>query len=68
MGFFSYKLYRLFLSPHGLSVTTVTLGSRLFLILLQINLTRDCLELSPEGDRVCDSLLKNHEESVGSFS
>jgi hypothetical protein len=33
------KLYRLFLSPHSLSVTTVTLGSRLFFILLQINLT-----------------------------
>jgi hypothetical protein len=32
------KLYRLFLSPHSLSVTTVTLGSRLFFILLQINL------------------------------
>jgi hypothetical protein len=28
-----------FLSPHSLSVTTVTLGSRLFFILLQINLT-----------------------------
>ena len=26
------------MSPHSLSVTTVTLGSRLFLILLQINL------------------------------
>jgi hypothetical protein len=34
----SYKLYRLFLSSHSLSVTTVTLGSRLFFILLQINL------------------------------
>ncbi len=32
------KLYRLFLSPHSLSVTTVTLGFRLFFILLQINL------------------------------
>jgi hypothetical protein len=32
------SLYRLFLSPHSLSVTTVTLGSRLFFILLQINL------------------------------
>jgi hypothetical protein len=30
VGCFSYKLYRLFLSPHSLSVTTVTLGSRLF--------------------------------------
>ncbi len=30
MGCLSYKLYRLFLSPHSLSVTTVTLGSRLF--------------------------------------
>jgi hypothetical protein len=33
-------MYRLFLSPHSSSVTTVTLGSRLFLILLQINLVR----------------------------
>jgi hypothetical protein len=32
------ELYRLFLSPHSFSVTTVTLGSRLFFILLQINL------------------------------
>jgi len=31
-------MYRLFLSPHSLSVTTVTLGFRLFFILLQINL------------------------------
>jgi hypothetical protein len=30
VGCLSYKLYRLFLSPHSLSVTTVTLGSRLF--------------------------------------
>jgi hypothetical protein len=30
VGCFSYKLYRLFLSPQSLSVTTVTLGSRLF--------------------------------------
>ena len=37
--FFSKKqMYRLFLSPHSLSVTTVTLGSRLFFIRLQINL------------------------------
>jgi hypothetical protein len=40
VGCLSYKLYRLFLSPHSLSVTTVTLGSRLFFILLQINLLR----------------------------
>ena len=39
-GCLSYKLYRLFLSPHSLSVTTVTLGFRLFFILLQINLLR----------------------------
>ena len=32
-----YKLYRLFLSPHSLSVTIVTLGFRLFFILV-INL------------------------------
>jgi hypothetical protein len=40
MGVF-HTSYRLFLSPLGLSVTTVTLGSRLFLILLQINWTMD---------------------------
>ena len=37
MGNFSYKLYRLFLSLHSFSVTLLTLGSRLFFILLQIN-------------------------------
>ena len=30
MGCFSYKLYRLFLTPHSFSVTTFTLGFRLF--------------------------------------
>ena len=40
-------MYRFFLSPHSLSVTTVTLGSHLFFILLQINL----LQCSPTGDR-----------------
>ena len=45
MGYLSYKLYRLFLSPHSLSVTTVTLGSRLFFIRLQINLL-PCIFLS----------------------
>jgi hypothetical protein len=32
------------LSPHSLSVTTVTLGSRLFFILLQINLLTEKYE------------------------
>ena len=36
MGCFSYKLYRLFLTPHSFSVTIFTLGFRLFFILLQI--------------------------------
>ena len=37
VGCFSYKLYRLFLTPHRFSVTLFTLGFRLFFILLQIN-------------------------------
>jgi hypothetical protein len=37
-SFHTSCIRRLFLSPHSLSVTTVTLGSRLFFILLQINL------------------------------
>ena len=37
MGYFSYKLYRLFLSLHSFSVTLLILGFRLFFILLQIN-------------------------------
>jgi hypothetical protein len=45
VGCLSYKLYRLFLSPHSLSVTTVTLGSRLFFILLQINLLNEKIYL-----------------------
>jgi hypothetical protein len=36
VGCFSYKLFRLFLTPHSFSVTIFTLGFRLFFILLQI--------------------------------
>jgi hypothetical protein len=37
VGSFSYKVYRLFLTPHSFSVTLLTLDFRLFFILLQIN-------------------------------
>jgi hypothetical protein len=39
VGCCSFKLYRLFQTPHSFSVTIFTLGFRLFFILLQINLT-----------------------------
>ncbi len=51
MGNFSYKLYRLFLSLHSFSVTLLTLGSRLFFILLQIKTKRDLERASEKTGR-----------------